>query len=76
MRKNLYKILQQVDTRIKIKNYEKDYQVGDLKYWDSLSHLNFLMAIEANYKIRFNANQMTTIKSISDIEKILKKIKK
>tara|TARA_Y100000816_G_C26054634_1_gene553302 strand:+ start:618 stop:845 length:228 start_codon:yes stop_codon:yes gene_type:complete len=71
MRKKLYKILQQVDLRIKIKNYNKDLQVGDIKYWDSLSHLNFLIAIEDKFKIRFSADEMTNIKSISDIEKSL-----
>lgn len=71
MRKKLYKILQQVDLRIKIKNYNNDLQVGDIKYWDSLSHLNFLIAIEDKFKIRFSAEEMTNIKSISDIEKSL-----
>ena len=54
MRKKIYKILEKVDKRIKIKNYNLDSQVGDIKYWDSLSHLNFLMSLEEKFQIRFS----------------------
>ena len=49
MRKKIYKILEKVDKRIKIKNYNLDSQVGDIKYWDSLSHLNFLKSLEEKF---------------------------
>ncbi len=75
MRKKIYKILEKVDKRIKIKNYNLDSQVGDIKYWDSLSHLNFLMSLEEKFQIRFSTFEMTNIKSISDIEKSLNKRK-
>ena len=75
MRKKIYKILEKVDKRIKIKNYNLDSQVGDIKYWDSLSHLNFLMNLEEKFQIRFSTFEMTNIKSISDVEKSLKKRK-
>ena len=42
MRKKIYKILEKVDKKIKIKNYSKNHEVGQIPYWDSLSHLNFL----------------------------------
>ena len=76
MRKEIYKILKKVDKKIKIKNYNKDAQVGDIKYWDSLLHLNFLISVEEKFKIRFSTSEMTNIKSISQIEKSLKKRKK
>ena len=75
MRKKIYKILEIVDKRIKIKNYNLDAQVGDIKHWDSLSHLNFLMGLEEKFQIRFSTFEMTNIKSISDVEKCLKKRK-
>ncbi len=73
MRSKIYKILEKVDKKIKIKNYRNDAQVGDIEHWDSLSHLNFLMSLEESFKIRFSTMEMTNIKSISDIEKVLKK---
>ena len=75
MRKKIYKILEKVDKRIKIKNYNLDSKVGDIKHWDSLSHLNFLMNLEEKFQIRFSSFEMTNIKSISDIEKSLSKKK-
>ncbi len=77
MRKKLYKILQTVDKKIKIKNYSKNFEVGQIKFWDSLSHLNFLLMIEEKFKIKFSLQEMTNIKSIQEIEIALeKKLKK
>ena len=75
MRKKIYKILEKVDKKIKVTNYAKDAEVGQTKHWGSLSHLNFLISIEENFKIRFSSHEMTNIKSISDVEKSLKKRK-
>ena len=76
MKKKIYKILENIDKRIKIKNYSKNLEVGQIKYWDSLSHLNFLISIEEKFKIKFTIDEMTNIKSIDEIEKALKKKEK
>ena len=77
MRKKLYKILQTVDKKIKIKNYSKNFEVGQIQFWDSLTHLNFLLMIEEKFKIKFSLQEMTNIKSIHEIEVALaKKLKK
>jgi acyl carrier protein len=76
MKKKLYKILENIDKRIKIKNYSKNLEVGQIEYWDSLSHLNFLISIEEKFKIKFTIDEMTNIKSIDEIEKALKKKEK
>ncbi len=77
MRKKLYKILQTVDKKIKIKNYSKNFEVGQIQFWDSLTHLNFLLMIEEKFKIKFSLQEMTNIKSINEIEVALaKKLKK
>ena len=72
MKKKIYKILESIDKKIKIKNYSKNYEVGQIKYWDSLSHLNFMLLLEEKFKIKFTLNEMTNIKSIEEIEKALK----
>ena len=77
MKRKLYKILQSVDKRIKIKDKDKtsNLEVGKVKFWDSLSHLNFMLAVEEKFKIRFTISEMTNIKTINQIEKVLSKRK-
>ena len=77
MKEKLFSILQSIDKRIKIKKKDKskNLEVGQLKFWDSLSHLNFMLAIEDVFKIRFTINEMTNLKSINQIEKALAKRK-
>ena len=80
MKDKLFNILQSIEKRIKIKKKDKtqDLEVGQVEFWDSLSHLNFMLAIEDEFKIRFTINEMTNVKSINQIEKALtkRKIKK
>lgn len=40
--------------------------------WDSLNHLMLLTEIEKEFKIKFKAAEITKIKTIRDIETILK----
>ena len=40
--------------------------------WDSLNNLLLLTEIEKEYRIKFTASDITKIKSIKDIETILK----
>ena len=75
MKKKLYKILQSVDTKIKIKDKTKNLEVGEVEFWDSLSHLNFMLAVEEKFKVRFSIDEMTNIKSINQIEQALSKRK-
>ena len=39
---------------------------GSFKSWDSLNHLNLLLLIENNFKIKFTLMEMSKIKSIKD----------
>lgn len=42
-------------------------KVGDFDEWDSLGNFNLLLAIEEFYNIKFEVEQMSNIKSVSDI---------
>lgn len=77
MKKKLYKILKSVDSRIEIKDKDKtkNLEVGQVEFWDSLSHLNFMLAVEEKFKIKFTIDEMTNIKSINQIEQALSKRK-
>lgn len=51
-------------TNLKINSFEE---------WDSVAHLNFLLEIEKNFRVRFSLDEMSEIKSV---KQILKKINK
>ena len=72
MKKELLELLIKIDKRIKIKDLNSNYSVDNLPYWDSLLHVNFLMAIEDEFKIQFTTKEMTTLKSIDEIVEALR----
>jgi len=72
MKNKLYQLLEKATKNKKI-NLNKDYKVGKLKGWDSLSNINFLLSIEESFKIRFSTNE---ISSLIDTESILKALNK
>ena len=48
-------------------NFE-DLQIGDIKQWDSLANMNFLMSLEKNFNIRFSFDEMSELTSINIIK--------
>jgi len=42
-----------------------------LENWDSIQHLNFILALEAKFQIEFSAEEMESIRSIADAVKIV-----
>ena len=69
------KCLKQIFPKETIPKNINNLKIGSFKKWDSLSHLNLLMLIEKNFKIKFSIDEMTSIKSMSQIIKILIKKK-
>jgi acyl carrier protein len=43
-------------------------KIGDIKEWDSMANMNFLIAIEGNLNIRFSFEEMSELISISLIK--------
>jgi len=41
--------------------------IGDLDEWDSLGNFNFLLAVEEEYDLRFDIEEMADIKSVQDV---------
>jgi acyl carrier protein len=35
--------------------------------WDSLSHVNLIMAVEGRFKIRFTQKELLTFKNVGDL---------
>ena len=42
---------------------------NDIDGWDSLSHVNLIVAVEAKFKIRFKQKELLTLKNIGDLLK-------
>jgi acyl carrier protein len=52
---------------------DEDIRIGpattanDIDGWDSLSHVNLILAIEARFKIRFTQKELMTLKNVGDL---------
>jgi len=40
---------------------------NDIDGWDSLSHVNLIVAVEASFGIRFNQKEILTFKNVGDL---------
>jgi acyl carrier protein len=40
---------------------------NDIDGWDSLSHVNLIVAVETKFKIRFNQKELLTFKNVGDL---------
>ena len=74
--KKIQNCLKKIFPKNKIPTNTLNLKIGSFKNWDSLSHLNLLLLIEKQFKIKFTINEMTELKTIKDIKlTIQKKIK-
>ncbi|MFP8965856.1 acyl carrier protein [Pokkaliibacter sp. CJK22405] len=46
--------------------------IGSFPAWDSLGHFNLMLLIEQEYDVRFEPEELTELKSLSQIESALK----
>lgn len=40
---------------------------NDVEGWDSLSHINLIVAVEGAFKIKFNQKELLTHKNVGDL---------
>jgi acyl carrier protein len=62
----LNEIFQQVfdDDSIEVK---PETTADDVDGWDSLSHINLIIAIEATFNIRFSQKELLSFKNVGDL---------
>ena len=53
--------------------YDEELAAGDIPTWDSLGHLNLLMAIEDRFSISFDIADSIDIETIEDLIEVTKK---
>ena len=46
---------------------------NDVDGWDSLSHVNLIVAVENSFKIRFTQKELLTFKNIGDLYRSIEK---
>ena len=68
---NLRDILIQTFKNTSIPEEIKDLKMGDFDEWDSLGNFNLLLAVETEYKIQFDFNELENLTSIASIQKAI-----
>ena len=43
----------------------------DIEDWDSLEHINLIVAVEQEFGIKFNMNEVTTMKNVGEMADII-----
>ena len=46
---------------------------NDIDGWDSLSHVNLIVAVEAHFGIRFSQKELLTFKNVGDLLNCIEK---
>jgi acyl carrier protein len=52
---------------LKLQSFDSEIQLGQTPGWDSLSHFNLIVAIEADYPITFTAKEISELKTYKDL---------
>ncbi len=73
MTKKLKDIFKKNFKKVKLKKNFDKMTMLNTSGWDSISHVNFLLNIEKEYKVKFNTNDFF---KLNDISKIIKRLKK
>lgn len=78
-REDIYKELDEVfqdvfdDESIRVND---NTTADDIEDWDSLEHINLVIAIENKFGIKFNMNEVTTMKNVGEMVDIILERKK
>jgi acyl carrier protein len=48
-------------------NIAPEMTANDIDGWDSLSHVNLIMAIEARFNLKFTRKELSSFKNVGDI---------
>lgn len=44
---------------------------NDIEDWDSLEHINLIVAVEEEFGIKFNMNEVTNMKNVGDMANLI-----
>ena len=71
IRARLTEIFREVfdDESIEISN---EMTAKDVEEWDSLNHINLIVAVERNFKVRFTTKEVTNVANVGEFIALLK----
>ena len=52
-------------------NKEENTTSNDIEDWDSLEHINLIVAVEKEFGIKFNMNEVTSMKNVGEMVTII-----
>ena len=58
--------------KLKIEKITDNINVNNSKKWDSLAHLNIVLALESEFKVSFDVEKVTKLTSLKLIKSSLK----
>jgi acyl carrier protein len=53
-------------------NIQPEMTASDVDGWDSLSHVNLILAVEQGFGIKFNQRELMTFKNVGDLLRSIK----
>jgi acyl carrier protein len=54
-------------------NISRTTTANDVEAWDSLTHINLIVAVEREFRIRFTTAQVTGMKDVGDLVDLIVK---
>jgi acyl carrier protein len=46
---------------------------ADVENWDSLNHIDLIVAIEKKFKVKFTTREVTSLKTVGDLTELIEK---
>ena len=62
-----------VNFKISMEETSKNYGMKDINNWDSLSHMNLIVAIEDEFKIQLTGDEIAEMTTFDKIREIVQK---
>ena len=75
MDERIEKVIRQVFSGLDGKEINAAWTSDDIEGWDSIGHLTLIVAVEKEFGIKFEVEELFKIKSFSDIDQILQEKK-
>jgi acyl carrier protein len=73
VRERVYKIISQV-FNVPIEDINDESSSDDIETWDSLKHMNMVLALEEEFNVQFGEEQVLEMLNVGLIIEILKEI--
>ena len=73
MQERVYKVVSQV-LNVPLEQINDDFSPDHSKEWDSLKHMNLILAIEEEFQIQFGEGQIVEMLSVGLIIESLKEV--